>query len=181
MERVVGIDPGLSGGFCIMTLSTKSLLHEDIVFEFFPTIASEPDFQKLTYIFSCLLDCHAVLEKVAARPGQGVCSMFKFGRVYGALQALLAAHQIPSFEVTPQKWQAEMLEGIPVIQKTSGKKDTKKMALLAAQKLFPSLTIPKKHDGLVDALLIAEWGRRKLIRDLLQNVVPITSAQSQVT
>lgn len=107
--------------------------------------------------------------------------MFKFGRVYGALQAMCAAHQIPVLEVTPQRWQAEMLEGIPGIQKTSGKKDTKKMAQLAAQKLFPSLTIPKKHDGLIDALLIAEWGRRKLIRDLIQNVVPITSAQTQAT
>lgn len=181
MERIVGCDPGLNGGFCILTLSTKSFRAEDIVFEYFPTIGSEIDFQKLAYIFACLHDCHAILEKVNAMPGQGVCSMFKFGRVYGALQAMLSAHRIEYTEVTPQKWQAEMLSGIPVIQKTSGRKDTKKMASLAAQKLFPSLEIPKKHDGLTDALLLAEWGRRHMVQTLVQNVVPLHTHLTQET
>ena len=53
------------------------------------------------------------IEKVGARPGQGVCSMFKFGRVYGYLSGLVQATMASSGVsedclkfVRPQVWQA---------------------------------------------------------------------------
>jgi len=70
-----------------------------------------------------------------------------------------------------------MFEGIPIITKLSstGKtkiKQTKKMAEIVVCRLFPKLDLyitekgnPSKniHSGLMDALLIAEYGRRKLL------------------
>lgn len=167
MERIVGIDPGLHGAFCIMTMHHKVLTPEEIIFEKFPLIGeNEIDFQKLTEIFSHFHDCQAVLEKVSAMPGQGVCSMFKFGRVYGAIQALLASSRIPHEEVRPQEWQRELFSGVPELHRSNGKKDTKRMAKIQVARLFPSLSFKSSHDGFVDALLLAEWGRRRAFRSL---------------
>ena len=38
---------------------------------------------------------HAFIELASARPGQGVASMFNFGRTYGATLGILAANFIP--------------------------------------------------------------------------------------
>ncbi len=70
-----------------------------------------------------------------------------------------------------------MWQGVPLIQKIDGKKknkdgtqkmktDTKAMSLVAAQRIFPNesflaterSSVP--HDGLVDAALICEFGKR---------------------
>jgi hypothetical protein len=42
-----------------------------------------------------------VLERVGARPGQGVTSMFRFGQVFGALEMAIAAAEMPMQYVTP--------------------------------------------------------------------------------
>ena len=44
---------------------------------------------------------HAVIEDVHAMPGQGVTSSFSFGFVCGVLQAMLAAHDIPTTPIAP--------------------------------------------------------------------------------
>jgi len=45
------------------------------------------------------------LEKVGARPGQGVSSMFAFGRNLGAWEGIFAGLRIPYVMPTPQQWQ----------------------------------------------------------------------------
>ena len=70
--------------------------------------------------------------------------------------------------ITPQE--KELFEGIPKVLKKdgSGKVDTKAMALIAAKRLFPTTVLTKPdskratvpHNGIVDALLIAEYARR---------------------
>jgi hypothetical protein len=48
--------------------------------------------------------------------------------------------------------------------------DTKQRSVIAAQRLFPNVSLlptprcKKPSDGIADALLIAEWGRRKMGR-----------------
>jgi crossover junction endodeoxyribonuclease RuvC len=103
---------------------------------------------------------HAYFEKVGARPGQGVRSMFTFGTGFGTLRGVLAALGIPYTEVPPQQWQKVLLAGI-------GKGDPKGAALLRAKQLWPALSFRATerskvaHQGLVDAALIAEYGRRQ--------------------
>ena len=46
--------------------------------------------------------CTAYVELVNAMPGQGVVSMFQFGKCAGAIEAAMAALGFPMVEVTPQ-------------------------------------------------------------------------------
>jgi len=97
----------------------------------------------------------AALEKVGARPGQGVSSMFAFGRNLGAWEGLLAALRIPYVMPTPQQWQKGLV--MP-----SDGADPKERALAVARRLFPAANLTlKKHHGRADALLLAWWARRQ--------------------
>lgn len=97
---------------------------------------------------------HAYIEKVGAAPGQGVTSMFNFGKGYGMWLGILAALKIPYTLVTPQAWKKAMMAGMA---------KEKAASIVRATQLFPEmadrLTL-KKHDGRAEALLIAEYGRR---------------------
>lgn len=92
---------------------------------------------------------HAALEKVHAMPKQGVVSSFGFGRCYGMLEAFLVAAAVPYDLVTPQRWQRDLN------CLTGGKKNVTKER---AQQLFPHIKVTHAN---ADALLIAEWCRRK--------------------
>lgn len=101
-------------------------------------------------------DVHVYLEKVSAMPGQGVTSMFTFGTNYGAWQGVVGAFGFVLNLVTPQAWKKELMEGM------SKEKDA---ARLRASQLFPSMRSQlsrKKDIGRADALLIAEYGRRRM-------------------
>ena len=97
----------------------------------------------------------ACIEAVHAFPGQGVTAMFSFGRNYGFLRGILIALQIPLLEVAPQKWKRDL--GLKFTAQDS-KKDKKNGSKQLAQQWFPSLKITH---ATAEALLIAEWGRRR--------------------
>jgi hypothetical protein len=89
-------------------------------------------------------------------PGaQALCSMWDS---YGAIRGVLESRGIRHHRITPQQWQKKMLPGC-------AKGDTKPAALAMAKRLWPSenwLASPrcsKPHDGMIDAALIAEYGR----------------------
>jgi crossover junction endodeoxyribonuclease RuvC len=94
----------------------------------------------------------AYIEKVFAMAGQGVTSVFSFGRSLGAIEGVIAARSIKTTLVTPQVWQKAM--GV------SGGKDG---ARARAMEVFPwnvDLFKRVKDDGRADAALIACWGLR---------------------
>jgi len=94
------------------------------------------------------------IEKVAAMPGQGVTSMFSFGRNFGQWEGVITALGCSVHYVTPQRWMKTMLADMP-----KGKESARMRAL----QLFPHLADRlkfKKNNGRADALLIAEYGRR---------------------
>lgn len=99
-------------------------------------------------------DLFATIEQVHSMPGQGVASTFKFGQGYGFVRGLLVASGIPHEYVRPQVWMKAM--GIPP-------KTDKGANLGAAQRLYPHLKMSKSGltTSYYDALLIAEYGRRK--------------------
>jgi hypothetical protein len=72
---------------------------------------------------------------------------------------LLVAMGVPYQLVAPQTWQREMHAGTPG-------SDLKQRSILAASRLFPNVSLKRTHlaripdDGLAEALLVAEWGRR---------------------
>ena len=165
MNLYVGIDLGLSGAIAILR-DREPAKNEDILD--MPTFAvktakkNRHDYDIPTIcqmIRSWSMDSepvriHACFEKVNAFPGQGVTSMFSFGRGLGIWQGILSALQIPFTEVTPQAWKKAMMGGTP--------KD-KGTAIIIAKRLFPGLNFIHQCDhNRADAVLIAEYIRRTL-------------------
>lgn len=162
MQKVIlGVDAGLDGGLCFMTEARNILLLTKMpTIKIAATKKGKPCFKRRVDIKSIanLLAQYepdvVYLEQVGARPGQGVTSMFTFGVGYGMLWGLFLALEgaLSTVLVTPQVWQKHLTKSeigdLP-----------KQRALLAFEKLFPE--IDTKHDGCVDAALIAEYGRRQ--------------------
>lgn len=92
----------------------------------------------------------AIIEVVGAMPGQGVSSMFQFGRGVGMLEGCLAALEIPVTYISPQGWQK-------AVNARSGKDGNRQRAA----EIFPAyahMFARKKDDGRADAALMAWWG-----------------------
>lgn len=154
---IIGIDPGKTGSIAVLTYEIgKGFYIQEEVHDM-PVIDkdyNEDGISDLLQYFSNKTH-HVFIESVHAMPGQGVCSMFNFGKGFGIIRGILSAFKMTRTFVTPQAWKKEMMEGI---------KD-KDAARSRAIQLFPhsSLKLCRKKDiGRADALLIAEYGRRKL-------------------
>jgi len=97
---------------------------------------------------------HCFIERVAARPGQGVTSMFRFGYAAGTIHGVVAALGIPYTFVTPQTWQRALR--VP---------SSDDAARQRAQQLYPGQAANlanKAHAHRADALLIAHHGLNTL-------------------
>lgn len=154
---ILGIDPGLDGAIAVAL--PRSLRIHDM-----PTLSilrggknkREIDLAALAKLLAPLpmVVCHAFVEQVGAMPGQGVTSMFSFGRSYGSILGILAALKVPVTHVPPVRWKK-------ALQVPAGKD----AARSRASQLLPDSTDLwplKKHDGRAEAALIAEYGRRLL-------------------
>lgn len=136
---ILGIDPGKSGGFAVITET------DAVVFAFDKMTPRDIVLTLKEYIPNITV---AYIEQVSAFPGQGVCSVFTFGQNYGWWQGVLTALGIPIERVSPLKWQTYMK------CRTGGNKNVSKAR---AQEIFPEKKITH---AIADALLIAEYGRR---------------------
>lgn len=148
----IGIDPGKKGG--IACIDTENNLSFTVPYSDNALI----DLCRDTH--NSLIDAANVvccLEKVGARPGQGVVSMFSFGQSVGYIKGVLESFRIPYQEITPQKWKREF-----------GLSSEKAVSAEVCRKLFPDVSLlatpkcKKPHDGMAEALLMAEYARRKL-------------------
>ena len=92
-----------------------------------------------------------VLEQVNAMPGQGVTSMFNFGRHTGSVEAYALSTGKPVVWVTPQKWKGYF-----------GLSKDKMASLDRARLEFGNnpLWRVKANDGIAEAALIALWSLR---------------------
>ncbi len=97
------------------------------------------------------------VELVHAHPTDGRSRAFSFGRNAGALESALAEYGAPLIKVDPQKWQNQMLIGLPrgAATKQSARR---RCAELWPEASFvqPGCRVP--HDGLCDAALLACYG-----------------------
>ena len=152
LSRVIGIDPGASGAIALLVSGVLISVHD------MPTVTVERNkAQKrqvcpagLSLLMQQLSPHRATVEKVGAMPGQGVSSMFSFGRSVGIIEGVLAARQIPVTFTTPQAW-----------QKQSGAAKGKDGSRQRVMELFPReahLFARVKDDGRADAVLIALMG-----------------------
>ena len=147
-EYVIGIDPGITGSICILSIDGKYIDH---------MLTPKMKVGKTNRINSAALVAwlsqyksasHCYLEKVHAMPGQGVSSMFSFGHSAGIVEGLVVALGVPLTLITPQSW-----------KKKSGLigKD-KDAARTRAIQIYPDireLDLKGKGQALADSILIA--------------------------
>ncbi len=160
---VVGIDPGKEGA--IVRLAQDAEGRPDIEVTPMPVIQGEKreEFDIKAIQLALLLADHVFVEKLQPMPLEkgGTIANYNRGFSMGLLQALCVARMAPYTLVRPQEWQREMLAGTPG-------EDTKQKSIIAAQRLFPGVDLRRTprcktpSDGISDALLLAEFGRRRL-------------------
>lgn len=145
----IGIDPGKNGGIGILNVRDNQIVSAS-AYVFDETILINRLFE-----LRCSNCCTCIIEHVHAMPKQGVSSTFNFGMNFGFIQGVLKAYGIPYELVTPQKWKKEF--------SCTSDKNT---SIEVCKRLFPGVDLKKTercqkdHDGMAEALLIAEYGRR---------------------
>jgi len=153
-RKIIGIDVGLNGAIAMMRGETLTGIVD------MPTVSltrngkakRQISIPELIAILDEFKPEEAYCERVFAMSGQGVTSVFSFGRSLGAIEGVIAARSIKATLITPQVWQKAM--GV-----TGGKDGARARAM----ELFPynvDYFKRKKDDGRADAALIACWGLR---------------------
>lgn len=144
----IGIDPGKSGAMAVLAEDIELVVPFDVQ-SYKNTLGNILG----SKVFACI-------ERVHAMPKQGTTSMFSFGENYGWIQGILWAHGIPYELVTPKVWKKEF--GITSDKNTS---------IAVCQRLFPGVSLlpnemsRKPNDGMAEAMLLAEYARRKYGED----------------
>jgi len=151
---VIGIDPGLEGGLSALDGETLEL-------QVMPVVAAGPrreiDAQAVVSWLTpfAIRRAQVFIEAVHAMPKQGVSSMFNFGAGFGLVRGICAGLGLPYRLVRPQEWQRAVMPGM-----------ARGSEYCVASRLWPlaefraSGRCRKPHEGLVDAALIAEYGRQ---------------------
>ncbi|MDP1587298.1 MAG: hypothetical protein Q8M07_06125 [Prosthecobacter sp.] len=150
MTVIMGVDPGVTGAIAFYFTEAPGRIAVDDV----PVAGGEINAPELARLIRIHRPALAVIERVSAMPGQGVTSMFNFGRSYGDVRGVIGAMDIPLHFVTPQKW-----------KKHFGLSSDKDQSRLRAIRMFPSVAERfklKKHDGRAEAALIALYGAEVL-------------------
>lgn len=174
MKVYAAIDPGKSGAICALYVNKEKVIK--IETHIMPMLnKDEYDLQELRSIIEKLskFDTHFVIEDVHSIFGASAKSNFQFGLGVGYVRATVASFQIPFTLINSKTWQKVCFEGVKEILKTGkvgegrGKIDTKAMALVAVKRLFPTVNLLRTsncknpHDGIVDGLLMAHYGKLK--------------------
>lgn len=151
--KVVGIDPGLKGAICFLDRELNLEAH------LMPVINDFLHIESFARIIEHNRDCilKVYLEKGQAMPGQGVSSMFKYGKQCGMLEGVLAALKIPYALTRPQEWQSVHIAQNYSITPKERSYLTFKQIFNEKQSL-PTKRSKKPHMGVVDAALIALFG-----------------------
>lgn len=140
----IGIDPGKDGALAVLSDGGEVRV-----------IPFDPE-EYRNVLGAVYGPSRACLEHVGAMPGQGVTSMFSFGENFGYIKGLLEAFGISYELVRPQRWKKEF--GI----------SEKNQSIEVCKRLFPGVPLLKNarckkyHDGMAEALLMAEYARRRL-------------------
>lgn len=156
---ILGFDPGASGALAVLEEFGGCLQVRSII----PFDTDEYRLEIENAIFNAggVEFCIACVEDVHAMPGQGVTSMFSFGRNKGLIEGMLIQAGIKYSLVSPMKWKREF----GLLSKGSSKCEMKDASVAKARELFPDANLrptsrcKKDNDGMAEALLIAEYCR----------------------
>lgn len=146
--NIIGIDPGQKGGVAILCGCYASA---------YPMPDTVKGIVDLITSFASGGQYTLVVERAQAMPKQGVTGVFTYGQHFGAFEAIAACLDIPYISIPPREW-----------KKAMGLNSDKTSSIVEAERLFPTTSLlptdrcKKPSDGMAEALLIAEYGKRKL-------------------
>lgn len=150
----IGIDPGALGGLSAIDENNKII--------FAVKMSRENLVNYIKYIHNDIIERNdaviACVEKVGAMPGQGVTSMFSFGKSAGFIEGVLESFAIPYQLVPPNTWK----KSFSLINKD------KKASIETCKQLFPGVNLlptercRKESDGIAESLIMALFAKRKL-------------------
>jgi hypothetical protein len=154
IKNFLGIDPGLKGGLVLISEEGK-------IVDFMPTPLRKDgliDHDAIYKFIAPIANLHVYLERAVAF-GMGRTSAFNYGRGFAAIEIAIELTGNRINYVYPQVWTRLLHQG----EVKCG--EPKAVSLKVARRLFNIRKFPvsrrgKVHDGLIDALLIAEYGRR---------------------
>lgn len=166
---IVGVDPGLNGGLAFVWESYPDINQIAVSMECMPMpviettkgkkVRHEIDANRVVDILKAWKPDVVVVESVHAMPKQGVASSFRFGVVFGQIRGILAGLGMGYVLVTPQAWMNKILAGY-------AKNGKGKASIQYVKQRWPNVNLlatPRSrvpHDGMADAICIAEYGRQ---------------------
>lgn len=145
---VWGCDPGASGALALFDAGNGVVETWDM-----PIVEVRGKKVVSPQLIKNILETHDApvwIEQVSARPGQGVTSMFNFGKSYGMVLGVAAGLGYVTNYVTPQTWQKAT--------RTPAGKDGNRARAMELMPAYSQLFARKKDDGRADAALIAYYG-----------------------
>lgn len=161
-DHFLGIDPGKEGAMVLLSSAGEVLGHRKLDVTKEKKERKEYNLERLIGVFNTIHEQYpnvlVCLEHLHAIPGLGCLAGFMRGYSMGIIEMALTQHGWGYKKVTPSVWKPLMLGP------SGGDKD---VAILAAARLFPNdiWRFEKKRkgydDNIAEALLIAEWARRK--------------------
>ena len=158
-----GCDPGLNGGWAV--ISGDRIRYKMVM----PTISFTTTDDKtkteldregiLSFLATLPPHTHVAIEKQEAFRRQNITSTCTICRNYGILQMACTTARMYITEVPSKVWH----EYFGIVSANEGKGTTKEQAFHIAQRLYPNADFRRSershivHDGIVDAVLIANY------------------------
>jgi Holliday junction resolvasome RuvABC endonuclease subunit len=165
----VGIDPGLDG--YIVAVRGSAVTAWVVPTTQGKASKRDIDIRELVRTLETILEesriCMAVVERQQAMPSQGSASGFKTGMGFGILLGILATMGVPHEIVSSVTWKKAMGLTSAGTTKEEKRAHTKQQSIQTAQRLFPVVDLRASsrckipHDGKAEALLLAEYARRR--------------------
>lgn len=149
--RVIAIDPGKKGAIVTRAASALEVVKMQDLTEkdLFLYLERQRPYNAIV-----------VMERVWARPGNGVKQSYNYGYNNGMIMMACTAARLKLEMVLPKKWQTALsLDRLPKAQNTYINR--KKRNKQHAQRLFPDVEVTHVN---ADALLLSEYGVNQLVR-----------------
>ena len=158
MNKVfIGVDPGLSGAVAavdsqgdLITIWYMPVVEMKVVSSMKKRICAQSLVSEL-HLFKND-DAFALIEQVNAMPGQGVTSMFNFGKSAGILEGIFAGMIFPYGHVIPGRWKKH--------HNLNASKDAARELAMRTWPAKADLFKRKKDDGRAEAALIALYSKQ---------------------
>jgi crossover junction endodeoxyribonuclease RuvC len=153
--KITAIDPGLTGAAVVLERIDGAVMLISVVD--LPIMGEGAKRRLDAFTFASWLNTHApthvYIEAGRAMPRQGVTSMFRYGRVCGAVEGVVAACQIPVTMVEPAVWKRHL-------RLNSSKEDCRARAIQLLPGVAGELRRVKDHHR-AEAILLGFYGLEK--------------------